>query len=210
MKWTPKDTAHQLQRLARYTSIVNVSKYSLIGVAALLLIMVFLVPVLHGDDSGARLVFTNMESGDFIKPRMSNPRFQGLNKDGQPYTVSAKMAERQKDGKVLLTSLDAEMTLTNGSWLAFTGKTGIFDPEANTLFLPEDVSVYHDAGYDMYTTHVIMDLDGAKARGDQQVSGQGPLGRIEASGFAVDNEAGRIIFAPDVTVILYTKGMKNE
>lgn len=210
MKWTPKDTAHQLQRLARYTSIVYVSKYSLIGVAALLLIMVFLVPALHSDDSGARLVFTNMESGDFIKPRMSNPRFQGLNKNGQPYTVSAKMAERQEDGKVLLTSLDAEMTLTNGSWLAFTGKTGVFDPEANTLFLPEDVSVYHDAGYDMYTTHVIMDLDGAKARGDQEVNGQGPLGRINAAGFAVDNDAGRIIFTPDVTVILYAKGMKDE
>lgn len=210
MKWTPKDTAHQLQRLARYTSIVNVSKYSLIGVAALLLIMVFLVPVLHGDDSGARLVFTNMESGNFIKPRMSNPHFQGMNKDGQPYTVTAEMAERQKNGEILLTALEADMTLSNGSWLAFNGKTGIFDAEANTLFLPEEVEIYHDAGYDMRTTRVIIDLDGAKARGDQLVKGQGPLGRLEASGFAVDNEAGRIIFAPDVTVILYTQGMKDK
>lgn len=209
MKWTPRDTAQQLQRLARYTSIVRVSKYSLIVVAGLLLVLVFIVPVLHKDETGARLVFTNVEVGDAGEPRMTNPRFYGIDKQGRPYNINAKVAQRHPDGKVLLTTIEADITLANGSWLAFNGRTGIFDPEANTLFLPNDVEVYHDAGYDMRTTRVIIDLDAAKARGDQRVKGQGPLGRIDAAGFAVDNEAGRILFTPDVTVTLYAKGTER-
>lgn len=205
MKWTPRDTAQQLQRLTRYTSIVVASKYSLIALAAFLVLMVFVIPVLKEDDGGARLVFTNVEVGDKLEPRMTNPRFQGMDKQGRPYNINAKVAEQQDDGKVELTAIEADMTLANGSWLAFNGKTGIFDPEANTLFLPENVEVFHDAGYDMRTTHVFMDLDSADVRGDKHVEGQGPLGRLEAEGFHVDSEAGYIRFTPDVSVTLYPK-----
>lgn len=206
MKWTPRDTAQQLQRLTRHTSMVQASKYALIGVAALLILMVFLVPVLHDDDSGARLVFTNVEeTGGLVAPRMNQPHLQGLDKNNQPYTVTADMAEQMDDGTVRLTNIQADITLNNGTWLAFHGRTGIFDAEADTLLLPESVQVFHDAGYDMRSTHVLLDLGAATASGDRKVDGQGPLGRISASGFRVDSEAGTIRFAPDVTVTLYPR-----
>lgn len=203
MKWTPRDTAHQLQRLTRHTSFVTVAKYAFVGLAGALVLMVFLVPVLHDDDTGARLVFTSMETGDTGKPRMNNPRFQGVDKNGRPYNINARMAEQQEDERILLTNIEADMTLQNGSWLAFNGKTGMFDTEANTLKLPENVEIFHDAGYDMRTTNVFLDLDTANAIGEAHVEGQGPLGTIKAEGFRVDSAAGRIIFSPSVTVTLY-------
>jgi lipopolysaccharide export system protein LptC len=205
MKWTPRDTAQQLQRLTRHTSFVVFSKYGLTILAAALIITVFLVPLLHDGESGARLVFTNVESGDFIKPRMSNPRLQGLDKSDQPYTVTARIAEQQEDGKVLLSGIQADITLNNGSWLAFMGNTGMLDTEKNTLLLPEDVQVFHDAGYDMRTRHVFIDLDTAEVSGDQRIDGQGPLGTLSASGFRVDSNAGHIRFTPQVTVTLYPR-----
>jgi lipopolysaccharide export system protein LptC len=184
---------------------VQASKYGLISIAALLVLMVFLVPVLHDEDSGARLVFTNVESGEFITPRMSNPRLQGMDKSDQPYTVSAKMAERQEDGRVLLTDIEADLTLSSGAWVAFLANTGLFDPDKNTLLLPEQVQLFHNAGYDMRTRNVFLDLNTSQAKGDEQIEGQGPLGTIRASGFRVDNAAGRIRFVPDVKVTLYPK-----
>lgn len=203
MKWTPRDTAQQLQRLTRHTWFVLISKYGLIALASVLVLMVFLVPLLHDGESGARLVFTNVESGDFMKPRMSNPRLQGLDKNDRPYTVTATMAEQQEDGKVLLTNIQADMTLSNGSWLAFMGNTGMLDTEANTLLLPEDVQVFHNTGYDMRTRHVFLNLDTSEAVGDQRIEGQGPLGTLTASGFKVDSGANNLRFTPDVTVTLY-------
>lgn len=209
MKWTPRDTAQQLQRLTRYTSIVTVSKYSLIAVAALLLLMVFIVPLLHDDDTGARLVFTDVEVTEAREPRMTNPRFQGVDANGRPYNVNARMAEQQEDGTVLLTSIEADMTLANGSWLAFNGETGIFDPEADTLKLPQNVEIYHDTGYDVRTSDVFLDLGRSQAHGERRVEGQGPLGTLTASGFRVDSKAGRIVFSPDVTVVLHPKGQNR-
>lgn len=206
MKWTPRDTAQQLQRLTLHTSMVQAFKYGLIGMAAMLVLAVFLVPVLHEDDSATRLVFTNVEeTGAIVAPRMNKPRLQGLDKNEQPYTVTADMAERQDDGRVKLTNLQADLTLNNGSWLAFLADTGMFDSEANTLLLPENVQVFHNSGYDMRTTNVLLNLKTAEASGDRQVDGQGPLGRISASGFKVDSGANNIRFSPDVTVVLYPK-----
>lgn len=205
MKWTPRDTAQQLQRLTRHSSMVTVSKYGLTVVAALLVFFVFLVPVLHEGDSGARLVFTNVESGEFITPRMSNPRLQGTDKSDQPYTVSAKMAERQEDGRVLLMEIEADIALSNGSWVAFLADTGMFDPEANTLVLPEQVQVFHNAGYDMRTRNVFLNLNTSEAKSEEQIDGQGPLGTISAKGFEVDSGMSHIRFAPQVKVTLYPK-----
>lgn len=205
MKWTPRDTAQQLQRLTRHSSIVQISKFALISVAVLLVLLVFLVPVVHEGDSGTRLVFTNVESGEFITPRMSNPRLQGTDNSDQPYTVSAKMAERQEDGRVLLTSIEADISLENGAWVAFLADTGMFDPEANTLLLPEEVQVFHNSGYDMRTRNVFVNLETSEAKGEQPIDGQGPLGTIRASGFQVDTGATHIRFAPNVKVTLYPK-----
>ncbi|MCH2547566.1 MAG: LPS export ABC transporter periplasmic protein LptC [Alphaproteobacteria bacterium] len=202
MKWTPRDTAHQLQRLTRHSSIVQTSKYALIGVAALLILMVFLVPVLHENDSGARLVFTNAETGEFITPRMSKPRLQGMDKNNRPYTVTAQMAERQSDGRIKLSDIEADIALSGGSWLAFIGDEGMFDAEANTLLLPKKVQVFHNSGYEMRTSNVFINLETTNATGNQQVDGQGPLGTISAAGFSVDNSAGQIKFTPKVKVTL--------
>lgn len=205
MKWAPRDTAHQLQRLTRYSSMVQFSKYGLIGVAALLVLMVFLVPVLHNGESGARLVFTNVESGNFIKPRMNNPRLQGLDKNDQPYTITAKMAERQENGEVMLTKLQADVEMSSGAWLAILADKGMFNSDKNTLQLSGMVQVFHNAGYDMRTTSVFLDLDTSSAKGNSRVNGQGPLGTIEASGFTVEDGGQNIRFAPDVTVTLQPK-----
>lgn len=206
MKWTPRDTAQQLQRLTRHTSMVQAGKYALIGVALLLVFMVFLVPVLHDDDTGARLVFTNVETGVATSPRMSNPRLQGLDKNEQPYTVTADMAEQQENGKVLLTKLQADLALSNGSWLAFIADTGIYDSDSNILILPQSVQVFHNTGYDMRTSNVTLNLKTSEASSDEQVDGQGPLGKLNAAGFRVDSGANNILFTPRVTVTLYPKG----
>lgn len=205
MKWTPRDTAQQLQRLTRHTSIVLVSKFSLVGLAALLILMVFLVPVLHEDDTGARLVFTNVESGEFITPRMSKPRLRGVDKNNRPYTILAEMAERQDNGQVLLTRIEADITLASGTWIALLADQGMLDTEANTLLLSGNVQMFHDEGYDMRTNSVLLSLDSSEAVGNERIEGQGPMGTLSASGFKVLSDQQHIVFSPDVKVKLIPK-----
>lgn len=207
-KWTPRDTALQLQRLARYTFFVGISKYTLVGLAILLVSLVFIVPAFHDETGGARIVFTNIQSGEAGKPVMSKPNFQGMDAKNQPYSVTADVAEQQDDGTVLLKQMQADISLSNGTWLAFMADIGVFNPDKNTLLLPEKVNVFYDAGYEMRASEVFIDLKKATATSTKPVEGQGMLGTLNADGFSVDNERQYIIFQPKARVKLYTKGKK--
>lgn len=207
---TPRDTALQLQRIARHTLWVVWSKYALVGIAFLLVSLVFIIPGMQDDTGGARIVFTNLQEGEALPPKMSKPRYQGTDDRNQPYVVTADSAEQRDDGTVLLEKIEADITLANGNWLAFMAKNGIVTPHKNTLFFPETVSAFYDDGYEMHTSSVNVNLRATRAIGKEHVKAQGPLGSLDADGFVLNTEKKRLIFTGNVKVVLNPKAQEKS
>lgn len=201
--WTPKDSAQQLQNLARRTTFVAFSKYALIVLAVVLVLLVFVIPAMQDSSGGARIVFSNIREGEVGKPHMSNPRFQGLDARNQPYELAASMAEQQPDGSILLKDLEASVTLANGRWMMFTGDNGIYHREDETLHLPGAVQGFYDEGYELNARNVHIDLKAATASSAEEVRSHGPLGKLKSDGFSVDNTRRIMLFEPNVKVTLY-------
>lgn len=202
--WTPRDTAHQLQRITRHTSLVAMSKYGLIALAVILIIFVFIIPALHDSDDGARLVFTNIEvSTETAKPRMMTPRYQGMDEELQPYNISAEYAERQDDGRILLHKIDADITLKSKAWVAVIADEGVFDSVKKTMDFPSKINIFHNDGYEMRTTVVHVNLENSTASGQQPVEIQGSIGTLKADGFNIDTVKKTMYFAPNVKVRIH-------
>lgn len=208
-KWTPRDTAQQLQRLARHTAMVGVSKYLLVGGAIILVALVFLLPALHKQNANL-IPLSAIPEGEAEQPRMKNPQFQSVDRKNQPFRVTADMAEQQEDGRVRLKNLQADISLSDGSWLAFIASVGFYHPEHNTLELPEEVQLFHNVGYELRTRSVFVSLKEGVAYGYQPVEGQGPAGTLKSEGFHLDNGKGRLMFMPNVTVVLQPDANRKQ
>ncbi len=207
--WTPKDTAQQLQKLARRTKAVAYGKYALMSLAGILVLVVFIVPALHDDSGGARIVFTNIQEGETGQPEMTKPRFQGLDSNDQPYEISASVAKQQDETTVWLDDLQASLTMSSNDWLMLLTDEGLFNRQKNTLHLPGQVQGFYGDGYEMRSSNVWVNVKQSTAQGEQDVSMQGPLGTLKADGFKIESSKQRILFAPNVKVTLYPNAQKD-
>ncbi|MBM3618316.1 MAG: hypothetical protein FJX23_07185 [Alphaproteobacteria bacterium] len=202
--WTPKDTASQLAKLTRYSSFVSFSKYGLVLLAAGLVAVVFVIPAFHDTESGARLVFTNIQVGESMKPRMVSPKFQGMDDKQQPYRLNAEYAEPLDGGSIFLHKIDADITLAKGEWLAVLADEGIYNAKAKTLRLTKTYNIFHDKGYEVRASETQVDLAKSTAVSQKQVELQGAFGSLKADGFELFAAEKRAVFAPNVSMRLYT------
>lgn len=113
-----------------------------------------------------------------------NPRFESRDEDRQPYTITASRAlqNSRNPDEILLEGPLADLTLKTGKWIALESRTGVFDQKKRFLRLEGNVKLYHDDGYELLTGSVDIDIAGRTLSAPGPVSGQGPLGSVEAAG----------------------------
>jgi lipopolysaccharide export system protein LptC len=133
-----------------------------------------------------------------------NPSFKSRDEKQQPYTVTAERAfQSAKDMNLVLLELPkADITLTDGAWLAAKAEKGVYRQNAENLILDGDVRLFHDKGYEMTTERMLINLKTRKAISDRAVHGQGPAGTIDATGFQASGENNSLIFTGPVKLVL--------
>jgi len=127
---------------------------------------------------------------------MVRPRYEGIDENGRPYSVTAEQAT-QADGSqdvILLQSLAADMTMEDGAWLALTARNGRYNRKSEWLYLDGEVNLFHDQGFEMRAPNADIDLRRGVASGKAGVEGQGPQGQLEAEGFQFLDQGKVIIF----------------
>jgi len=138
-------------------------------------------------------------------PSIVNPRYIGIDKNNQSYSITADLARRLAKGSmsVELEMPKADITLEDGSWLVVTAKNGVFKRTKKTLNLIGAVNLYHDSGYEFRTTKVRIDLEKGNADGDTPIRGQGQFGDMQAEGFRLIDKGKTIIFTGKSKLVLY-------
>lgn len=183
--------------LSRYTRFVLFSKWFL-GVVALIGITALIAwPLLTRDKSGVRVSFvmTEGKSGvPSITPVMNKPRYEGTDERGRKYTITADQAEQKPDKKIGLKNVAADMFTEQGAWLSLTAAGGEFNDSTKILTLTGTVTLYHEEGYQFVTEQVEIDTNTSEARGDLPISGQGPMGKLLATGFEIKDNGNYILF----------------
>lgn len=196
------DRKRLLETLTRYSRFVSVSKALLIVLTAVLVGTVVILPLMRGDAGGMRIVFTATEETAEEEPVMKNPRFQGVDHKNQPFMVTAKTATQRDKNTVDLVSVSADMTMKDTSWLIVTAKKGTLALGDKELWLEGDVTLFHDAGYEMKTSRVLVDLAKSEARGDTEIHGQAAMGRLDAGSFTVFDRGRHLVFHGPVKVVI--------
>ncbi|AUG54614.1 LPS export ABC transporter periplasmic protein LptC [Thalassospira marina] len=199
-------------------SVVLMLKLILPMVAAALLALVVLWPQIEQvQESGFHLGFSSSPDDLMENVAMSNPRFFGVDAKRQPFTVTATEAvEQRKDGEsamehVLLDRPQADMTLTDGSWVALTADKGLYTESKSRLDLNGAVNMYHDKGFEIHTESAEIKLGDGNASGNDPVDGQGPFGTIKSdSGFELENKGSVIHFLGKSKLKVFDKALKGK
>lgn len=197
-----------------YSRFVGMMKVLLPVGAAILIAMVVVWPYLKPADGRFRIGFSTLVATEAERPNIVNPRLVGTDEKEQPFSITADLAKNfhlrkdfwQEAAPVELEMPKADITLKDGSWLVLTANTGLLVPSSKQLELNGQVNLFHDSGYELRTSHAVIDLDKGSAVSDKPVEGQGPFGNINAEGLNLTDKGKDIVFTGKAKLILYPEG----
>lgn len=203
----PPPKGRRVRRLptAGYSRMVFLMKVLLPSIAVVLVGLVLAWPELISDDGRFRLNAVRIDQRDAETLRMVNPRYVGTDDRNQPFTVTADVAT-QSSGNADLVALDhpkADIALEDGSWVALTASDGLYHRDRQSINLKGAVNIFHDSGYEFSSESALIDLKAGTATGTETVTGQGPMGDIEAEGFQILDRGARILFTGKARLVMY-------
>jgi lipopolysaccharide export system protein LptC len=141
--------------------------------------------------------------------KVQKVQYNGVDANNRPYSITADSASQPQkvepapspaatadDGETIvnLRKPYADMTLSDGAWVALQADNGVFHRDAGTVDLSGNVTLFHDTGLSFETDAATVDLKNDFARGDQPVEGQNADGQLAAQGFEVRDGGKTILF----------------
>tara|TARA_Y100000052_G_scaffold791_1_gene667 strand:+ start:7683 stop:8222 length:540 start_codon:yes stop_codon:yes gene_type:complete len=127
---------------------------------------------------------------------MKNPRFTGRNATGQPYVITADEAQRNGANPSLIELKNP--ALDDGLNGTVRAPRGMFDQDAQYLELFEEVVLTDASGNRFETTHARMYVRENRIVGLQPLDGVGPLGKIRADSYEIQDGGDVVIFRGNV------------
>ena len=131
---------------------------------------------------------------------MTNPKFYGRDAKGRSFQLSAKDAVRDVKDNNIITLSAPGMMLDSGSKLPVKveGGAGVYREDTKMLELGGGVLLQDGRGSTFRSAQALVDTRAGVVTGQKDVNGNGPLGRIVASSYAVSENGARILFSGGV------------
>jgi lipopolysaccharide export system protein LptC len=175
-EWAP-DRALTLRAARRRSRLVGALRRYFVAGAGAAFAAVFVFMGLHAVEGG----FSAGQYAASEPLRMINPRFVGRNRDGEPYQLSAEMAERQP-GENQPIELVSPVYRTEAGTIMIAPR-GVYDEMARVVVFEGEV-LFADAGGNRFTTpNMVVDLNQGTLAGANGVTGAGPLGVLQAGAY---------------------------
>lgn len=131
------------------------------------------------------------------------PRYDSVDREGRPFTVSADTAIQDQATEALDLSRPRADLFTSGGWLLVEADRGRYDRRANRLDLAGDVTLWEDRGGMIRTGRATILTAEGSADGDWPVTAQGPFGTLDAEGgFRVTGRGDVVLFIGPARAVL--------
>jgi len=188
-----------------YTRFANAMRIALPLVAAAIVVMVVAWPQLTEKPKRFSLSVSDFTTTETGAQQIINARFTGTDAENRPYSVTADTASQAKNtpDMIELAFPKADMTMKDGDWLAMSAETGTFNRKIQVLNLKGAVTLFHDKGYELRTSAADIFMKEGTASGNKSVSGQGPIGTLQSSGFRILDGGKRVFFTGKSRLVLY-------
>jgi lipopolysaccharide export system protein LptC len=198
MRWSPS-----AGRMARRRVAVRLAKWLLPILGVGLLVGIAIWPELDRMEDRARVSFRRVIQAQPDAVRLVEPRYQGLDEQNRPFTVTAEVAAQTDSADIVdLTQPRADILLTDGSWVLLESRDGRFDKARNRLDLTGDVTLWQDGGNLMVTEAAEVLLNEGAASGDRPVAAQGPFGTLVSEGFRLTERGQIVVFTGRARAVL--------
>jgi lipopolysaccharide export system protein LptC len=190
-------------QLARRRLVVAIAKRVLPLAALALLASIALWPEFESAADRGRVAFRRVAE---VRPdalHIIDPRYQGVDDQNRPYTVTAVSAAQSGSAEVVqLRAPRADLLLSDGGWIYLEAREGRYDKPGNKLDLSGEVTIHHDDGTQFVTPSATVDIEGGGASGDEAVAAQGPFGTLTAQGFRLYDRGQVVIFTGRARAVL--------
>ncbi|PZP85872.1 MAG: hypothetical protein DI582_04570 [Azospirillum brasilense] len=186
--WAVREVDHLFSRFARYTRFVLYSKWFL-GVFGLVLIIILVIwPLVAGNGSGTRMSFVgteNVNAGASSAPTMDNPIYEGVDKQGRQFKITGARAIQQTGDAIVVEQVEGQLLMKGDAFVALTAQRANYRQKAENIELQGDVTVTHSGGYIFTTPSATISTQTMDVVGQEQVTGEGPMGNLLATGFKI-------------------------
>ncbi|MFD2204555.1 LPS export ABC transporter periplasmic protein LptC [Kiloniella antarctica] len=181
-----------------YSVFVSIAKVTLPFFAIVLILLVIVWPQLEKQviSEGTAIGNSILETSTPDTLSALNPKYLGLDEKDQPFTIIADLAEQssERESEIFLTLPKADITLEDGTWLALSAQSGVYDRDEKYLNLNGNVNIFQDQGFQIVTEEAMLDAKSGSAFGQLPVQGHGPSGTINSEGFIITDRGQRITF----------------
>lgn len=141
---------------------------------------------------------------DGAEVRLTNPRFYGLDGRGRTFVLGAREAARPIGAgseRIRLVAPLLRIEDASGDPVEITATRGVYNEREAVVRLAGDVKVREpESGFVFTTQEATVFTRRNLISGTKPINGVGPLGRIDASSYAIINEGERIVFRGDGTL----------
>ena len=199
------------RRVRDYSRFVTAMKFVLPVLAAGLIALLAVWSQIRIEDGRFRIGMASIAPTNIDRLSMVNPRFQGIDDQNRPFTVTAAEASQVKgnDDLIDLVRPQADITMENGSWMAVSADSGRYQRSTRQLQLDGRVSLFQDQGYELHVDSIAVDFAAGNAVSDTAVVGQGPAGELSGEGLKVADKGAVIELTGKSRVLLY-QGIQQE
>ena len=128
--------------------------------------------------------------------KMVNPRFYGRDTSNRAFVVGAGEAARdtRNAGVISLQKPSVTLDAEGPAPTHVEAGQGVYRETQRSMDLSSGVKLSDGRGNSFSTPRAVIDTKTGVVHGDQGVKGQGPLGQIDASSYAVYDSGKRIVF----------------
>ena len=128
--------------------------------------------------------------------RLDNPVFHGQDAQGRSFRIGAEGAIRSSEtNQYRLIKPLLELNLGGKKITRLTADGGYYDESARRVVIGPNVQISDgESGFNLKTDEAVIDTNTGVVTGNKGIHGNGPLGTIRASAYAIHDQGRRIEF----------------
>ncbi len=194
--WGVREVDFLFGQFKRYTRFVFYGKWSLMGIALVLVAALIIWPFVGKDKSGLRISFVDSKTVKQApeNPVMNNPDYRGSSANGREYKVTGTRATQVTQDMIVIDEVEAVVMKPDGGWQMLVADKAEYYKTDQRIELIGHVVTTDNANNEFTTTRATVMTTTMDVTGNEPVEGTGANGKIVASGFEMRDKGNRIVF----------------
>lgn len=203
--------SHPDSPIGRHTRLVNLVKLALPGLAAILAVILLVLPSLKQDIRDFSLEFS-LSRSDIEQMNIEKTTIYFTDSKNRVNNFTAQHIKETSAGSKLyvLDKPEAIMPLEDAEWISVQSPDGLYDQAKALLELHTNVEVFYNRGMSVQTSEAFFNFKDSRGYSAQPVTGEGFLGKINSEGFEFSADKKTLTFLGKTTIIINEESLQKE